>query len=144
MLTERLNQRQVEKEKIVAQLAVENNKKICLSEEQILCFLNYICEMPFDDAKKSRALINIFVNSVYLYDDYFTIIINASRKPIHIDNIPLDDIEAALKTEKSYTGASSSMTNFAPPKNSTCFGKSNFFIHCEAMVYHHAPACILI
>ncbi len=115
MLTERLNQRQVEREKIEAQIAVENNKKVCLSEEQILCFLNYICEMPFDDTKKSRALINIFVNSVYLYDDYFTIIINASRKPIHIDNIPLDDIEAAFKKKTNHKGASSSMTNFAPP-----------------------------
>ncbi len=115
MLTERLNQRQIEKQEIEAQIAVENNKKVCLSEEQILCFLNYICEMPFDDAKKSRALINIFVNSVYLYDDYFTIIINASRKPIHIDNIPLDDIEAAFNSENKNKGASSSMTNFAPP-----------------------------
>ncbi len=101
-----------------------------------MCFLNYICEMPFDDTKKSRALINIFVNSVYLYDDYFTIIINASRKPIHIDNIQLDDIEAAFKKKTNHKGASSSMTNFAPPNeyNPNLYPIGNgfgFFVYIE-------------
>ena len=62
MLTERLNKRQAKKAELEAQLAIENNKKICLSEVQILAFLNYICEMPFDNVNKRRAIINIFVH----------------------------------------------------------------------------------
>lgn len=61
MLTERLHKRQAEKEELETQLAIENNKKICLSEAQILAFLDYVCEMPFDDFNKRRAIINIFV-----------------------------------------------------------------------------------
>ena len=79
MLTERLNQRQAEKSELESQLAVENNKKISLSEAQILAFLDYVCEMPLDDFNKRQAIINIFVHSVYLYDDRFTLIINASN-----------------------------------------------------------------
>lgn len=58
--------------------------------------------MPADDVNKRRAIINIFVHSIYLYDDNFTLIINASKKPLSIDNIPLDDIEAAFSGD-TYT-----------------------------------------
>ena len=88
MLTERLHKRQAEKDELETQFAIENNKKICLSEAQVLAFLDYVCEMPFDDFNKRRAIINIFVQSIYLYDDHFTLIINASKKPLSIDNIP--------------------------------------------------------
>lgn len=114
MLTERLHQRQVEKEELETQLAIENNKKICLSEAQILAFLDYVCEMPLDDFNKRRAIINIFVHSIYLYDDHFTLIINASKKPLSIENIPLDDIEEAFEGENTETEGCSSMMTPAP------------------------------
>ena len=93
MLTERLNQLQAEKSELESQLAIENNKKICLSEAQILAFLDYVCEMLLDDFNNRRTIINIFVHSVYLYDDRFTLIINESNKTLSIDNIPLDDMQ---------------------------------------------------
>ena len=101
------------------QLAIESNKKICLTEAQIYAFLDFVCEMPMDDFNKRRALINIFVHSVYLYDDYFTLIINASKKPLSIDNIPLDDIEDAFEGENEEKDRCSSMTTPAPPFNNT-------------------------
>lgn len=116
MLTERLHKRQAEKDELETQLAIENNKKICLSEAQILAFLDYVCEMPFDDFNKCRAIINIFVQSIYLYDDHFTLIINASKKPLSIDNIPLDDIEEAFGGENTETEGCSSLMTPAPPK----------------------------
>lgn len=115
LLTERLHKRQAEKEELETQLAIENNKKICLSEAQILAFLDYVCEMPFDDFNKRRAIINIFVQSIYLYDDHFTLIINASKKPLSIDNIPLDDIEEAFEGENTETEGCSSLMTPAPP-----------------------------
>ena len=80
-----------------------------------LAFLDYVCEMPFDDFNKRRAIINIFVQSIYLYDDHFTLIINASKKPLSIDNIPLDDIEEAFEGENTETEGCSSLMTPAPP-----------------------------
>ena len=105
----------------------EYNKKFCLTEAQIYAFLDFICEMPMDDVNKRRALINIFVQSVYLYDDHFTIIINASKKPLSIENIPLDEIEEAFEGENEGKEGCSSMTTPAPPKiQSTPCGCSVF------------------
>ena len=116
MLTERLNKRQAEKDALEEQLAIEQNKRICLSEAQILAFLDFVCEMPLDDVNKRRAIINILVHSVYLYDDRFTLIINASKKPVSVDNIPLEEIEEAFNTDKTCTEQCSTMTSPAPPK----------------------------
>ena len=116
MLTERLNKRMAEKAELEARLAVEENKKITLTEAQILAFLDYVCEMPANEVNKRRAIINIFVHSVYLYDDHFTLIINASKKPLSIDNIPLDDIETVFEGETGASEGYSSLSTPAPPK----------------------------
>ncbi len=116
MLTERLNKRKAEKEELENQLAIEEHKLVYLNEAQVLAFLDYVCEMPFDDFEKRRAIINIFVHSVYLYDDHFTLIINASKKPINIENIPLDNIESAFEGENNQTEGCSSMTTPVPPE----------------------------
>lgn len=130
MLTERINKRKAEKAELEEQLAIEQNKKICLTEPQIHAFLDYVCDMPIDDVNKRRAIINIFVHSIYLYDDYFTLIINASRKPLRIDNIPLDDIEAAFRGDTYTSAECSSMKLSAPPNESypnTVFFLKNVF-----------------
>lgn len=120
MLTERINQRKAEKAELEEQLAIEQNKKICLTEPQIHAFLDYVCDMPADDVNKRRAIINIFVHSIYLYDDNFTLIINASKKPLSIDNIPLDDIEVAFSGDTYHSDECSSMKTSAPPEKSLC------------------------
>ena len=96
MLTERIKKRQREKRELEVLLAEEQNKKIFLTEGQVMAFLNYVCEMPLEDMNKRRAIINILVHSVYLYDDYFTLIINTTRKPMRVDHIPLDEISHAF------------------------------------------------
>lgn len=123
MLTERINKRKAEKAELEEQLAIEQNKKICLTEPQIHAFLDYVCDMPADDVNKRRAIINVFVHSVYLYDDRFTVIINASNHPLSIDNIPLKDIEAAFSGDTYTFDECSSMKTPAPPpcRNSAPF-----------------------
>lgn len=54
-------------------------------------------------------------NAVYLYDDHFTLLINASKKPISVEDIPLDDIEAAFKGEDNQTDGGSRIANTVPP-----------------------------
>ena len=112
MLTERIHQRQAEKADLEEQLAIEENRRICLSEAQIRAFLDYVRRLPKDDIRKRRAIINIFVHSVYLYDDHFTLIIKASRHPLSEKDIPLDGIESKFEGESE---GCSSMTTPAPP-----------------------------
>ena len=120
---EELKKQLRENEQLVrdAQLAIEENKKITLTEAQILAFLDYVCEMPADDVNKRRAIINIFVHSIYLYDDHFTLIINASKKPLSIDNIPLDDIESVFEGSGGASEGCSSLNTPAPPKRNDNF-----------------------
>lgn len=128
MLTERINKRKAEKAELEEQLAIEQNKKICLTEPQIHAFLDYVCDMPTDDVNKRRAIINIFVHSIYLYDDYFTLIINASRKPLSIENIPLDDIETAFSGNTYPSAECSSMKPSAPPRRSKVRFAPTYFL----------------
>ena len=85
-----------------------------------------------DDFNKRRALINIFVNSIYLYDDHFTLIINASKKPLSVDNIPLNDIEDAFEGEneektEGKEGCSLIATPVPPKKIEEVHGTSSIF-----------------
>ena len=75
------------------------------------------------------ALPIFFVHSVYLYDDHFTLIINASKKPLSIDNIPFDEIEEAFEGENEGKEGCSSMTTPAPPEqaNPNCFVTPELF-----------------
>lgn len=71
---------------------------------------------PGNDMMKRRAIVNIFVHSIYLYDDHLTLIINASNKPVTIDDIPLDDIEVAFSGEKSAMEQCSNTSDIVPTK----------------------------
>lgn len=133
-LTERINRRQEEKARLEEQLAVELNKRVILTEAQVLAFLNYVCELPGNDMMKRRAIINIFVHSIYLYDGHLTLIINGSNKPVTVDDIPFDDIEAAFNAEKAAMEQCSHSSDIVPPKANNpkllpigdCFG---FFVY---------------
>ena len=115
MLMDRINQRQAELEELKVQLTVEESKKVYLTEPQILAFLDHVSETAFEDVNKKRAIINIFVNCVYLYDDHYTLILNTGKKPVSKENIPFEDIKAALNTENKPVSDCSSMSSSAPP-----------------------------
>ena len=89
--------------------------------------------MPFDDFNKRKAIINIFVQSIYLYDDHFTLIINASKKPLSIDNIPLDDIETAFEGETGASEGCSSLNTPAPPKSWFSSESQDFLLYAELL-----------
>lgn len=115
MITERINIRTAEKEKLQIELDKELNKCTILSETQILAFLDYIKNLPNDDINKKRTIINIFVNAVYLYDDHFDIVFNASNQMMEVKNIPIDDIEAAFNGCSGAIHMGSSIKDSAPP-----------------------------
>ena len=63
----------------------------------------------------SCVTINIFVNSVYLYDDYLTLVINASKTPVSEKNIPLGGIEETLDESTAMGYSCSAQSLEAPP-----------------------------
>lgn len=117
MLTERLEQRREEKTELEKQLSTELNRKVYLSEPQVMAYIDYIRTMPLLDIEKRRAIINIFVHAVYLYDDHFTLIVNASTSPQREKDIPLDDIEKAFENnEEADCGTCSAVNDTVPPQ----------------------------
>lgn len=125
MITERIEKRKQEKEEIQTQLAVEIGKDIVYTEAQIYNFLHALKSGNLNDENNRRGIINIFLHSIYLKDDRFTLILNGGGKPITIDDILLDEIEADNENFEC-----SHMVADAPPKRNDDFlcRKSSFFV----------------
>ncbi len=94
MITDRIEKRKQEKEEVQTQLAIEMGKDIVYTEAQIYNFLHSLKSGNLNDENNQRGIINIFLHSIYLKDDRFTLILNGGDKPIVIDDILLDEIEA--------------------------------------------------
>ena len=116
MSTERINQREAEKKELEKQLAIEIKKQSGMEYSVILSFLDYLRMLPNDNEYKRRALVNIFINAIYLYDGYFTMILNAGNRPLSIENIPLDDIEKTFENDDVGCSSNSQLVADAPPK----------------------------
>ena len=55
-----------------------------------------------NDIKYRKTLINVFVNSIYLYDDKITFIFNSGDAPVTVDTGLLDEIEDNNKHAKKF------------------------------------------
>ena len=97
--------------------------------------------MPADDVNKRRAIINIFVHSIYLYDDYFTLIINASKKPLSVDNNPLDDIEETFSGD-TYTSAECS--SMKPSVSTTRLSLDAIRVPGSVFYFTPSPAALIL
>jgi hypothetical protein len=114
-ITKRLEQREAEKKELEKQLAKEKRKQPSLQLTHILAFLDYLMELPGTSEVKKKSLINIFVHSVHLYDDYFYIIFNTGNTTLRSENIPLKSIENSLKQAVLKTFSGSDFDAFVPP-----------------------------
>lgn len=91
------------------------------TEDSILAALARFCDNRVAMAEiniqntYSCACGSIVVHSIYLYDDYFTLIINASRKPLSIENILLDEIESSFSGDTETYEDCSLITDSVPP-----------------------------
>ena len=115
MITGRIHKREAEKKELEKQLAIEIKKQSGMEYSVILSFLDYLRMLPNDNEYKRRALVNIFINAIYLYDGYFTMILNAGNRPLSIENIPLDDIEKAFENDDLGCSSNSQLVADAPP-----------------------------
>lgn len=86
-------------EALEKRLTVERTKRIIVSEDQIIDRLTKLADGDIQDLAYRRALIRIFVNKIYLYDDKFTITFNTGDEEVTINDVLLDKIERGLGNE---------------------------------------------
>jgi len=132
MITERIHKREAEKQELEKQLAVEVKKQSGLEYSVILSFLEYLRALPNENDYKRKALVNIFINAIYLYDGYFTLILNAGNRSLGMENVPLDEIEVAFGDGGVHAAEGSPLVADAPPRGMPTenwtieIGQSNF------------------
>ena len=125
-IMERINKRQEEKAELEAQLAIEAKKERIISAQEVTHFLSVLQKSNFDDPLNRRAVINIFLNKIYLYDDKFRLVLNGSGQPVEIDNIMLDEIDDYFDSQISDSAECSSIVADAPPNQIPSIDKRNF------------------
>ena len=103
------------RKELEAQLAIEAKKERVISAQEVTHFLSVLQKSNFDDPLNRRAVINIFLNKIYLYDDKFRLVLNGSGQPVEIDNIMLDEIDDYFDSQISDSAECSSMVADAPP-----------------------------
>ena len=113
---ERLTQRKKERTALESALAKAQMETVELDENEIKFFFRQLQKGDIDDERTRKALIAIFVNSVYLYDDKIRIIFNATDRPITVDYGLLDDIERLENGDPPTSGRCSYMKDTAPPR----------------------------
>ena len=119
MITERIRIRKQEKEELEKQLAKEELKFQGFDYSQIRAYLYHIKNLPGDDMEKKRALINIFINRIYLYDDHYTLILNGGNRGVELENIPLEVLDSSAFNSISEQIRCSPLVADAPPENKT-------------------------
>ena len=83
-----------ETDNLTKQLAIEKSQTVSISENEIRFFLTQMKNGNANDIMYRKALINTFINRIYLYDDKLTIIFNTGDKEVNVDDKLLSDIES--------------------------------------------------
>lgn len=142
MITERIEKRKQEKEALQTQLSIEKGKEVFFSAAQIKAFLYSLQKGNMPDESNRRGLINIFLRSVYLWDDKMTLVLNGGDKPITINDILLDEIE-----ENNRKVVRSSEKSAAPPKRHSFPSKGSyvfFYVRRSDMIKSGSNIIMLI
>lgn len=92
-ITARIQDKNNERAQIEKQLAEAELNNDVPSIDEIRFFLHQLKDNKADDLKTRKALIAVFVNSIYLFDDKITFILNVGNAPVEITEKLLEDIE---------------------------------------------------
>lgn len=100
MITQRITQNENELAETQSQLLIEMAKVFQLKENEIKFFLTKLkaCDTNIDDSYR-KVLVDMLVNSIYVYDNELVIICNVGDKSITINIDLLADIESNLVTD---------------------------------------------
>ena len=95
---EKLNTLEQQKEDMEIKIAEHQVKRIKPLDENIVYkWLMSFADVDITDTLASKRMIDLFVNKVILYDDYFDIVFNASED--NAQNIKLENIKDYTKLE---------------------------------------------
>ena len=90
VISAQIEKRQSEKVDLEAQLAKEKIQMPLLKYDQIRFFFERFTNGDVNDINYRRALVDIFINKIYLYDNRISIFYNAQEAQI---NIPISELE---------------------------------------------------
>lgn len=97
-ITSRIQEKNKERLELEKRMAAERNKGTILTKPQVKFFLKQLQKGNDKDIKVRKALIAVFVNAIYLYDDKVTYILNAGNEQVTITEDLLDDIETSAQS----------------------------------------------
>ena len=110
------------KEEIAVSIRTEELKETTLTKEEVLAWLYKLKSLDINDIKQKRQLVNVFVNSIYLYDEWIVMTFNYYSSPIVIS------IESIIS---SVFMGSDARCSVSPTKNALCLTRqSAFFERC--------------
>ncbi|MFZ5974253.1 MAG: hypothetical protein ACOYU3_02440 [Bacillota bacterium] len=91
---QRLDELEGRKEELEICIAQEQMEKPVLTKEQIVFWISRFKDGDIDDVRYQRSIIDIFVNSVYVYDDKMILMYNYKdgAKTITFDDIERSDL----------------------------------------------------
>jgi len=113
LLSEQIGKRKQEKADLEKALAREQYENIEITEDDIGTFLYRLKMGDENDIKYKRALIAIFINAVYLYDDKATIFFNTIDRTVEVDYNILNDADGGGEQSSNSNGLGCS--NNQPP-----------------------------
>ena len=100
VISAQIEKRQTEKSDLEVQLAQEKIQSPLLKFDEVKFFFERFAEGDVNDINYRRALVDIFVNRIYLYDDEIRIIYNAQEGSgtfPQTKNYPLDELDCSSK-----------------------------------------------
>ena len=126
------------KKSLLEDIETEERGMVRLTEQQVRFFLTALKNGDVDDVKYRKALISVFVNKIYLYDDKITFIFNSGAIPVTVDADLIDFIE-----EQNLSANNANEFKFS----TKCSTKSNIIrqrLHNDYVTVANENRCLLI
>ena len=109
VIAERISQKKRERSELEQQILVETSSHPTPTVNEVRFFLNQFRKGDVNDLKYRQALVDTFVNRIYLYDDKMTVLYNTQDS--HSD-VTIDDLSSSRVVLVDLGG---------PNKNLWCF-----------------------
>ena len=120
VIAERISQKKRERNELEQQILVETSSHPTPTVNEVRFFLNQFRKGDVNDLKYRQALVDTFVNRIYLYDDKMTVLYNTqdSHSDVTIDDLSSSRVALVEPrgieplSENSFTGLSPGAVRF--------------------------------
>jgi len=104
-IKKRLDALETQKENLEISIAQEQIKRPLLTKEKIIFWISRFKDGDIDDSKYRQNMIDLFVNSVYVYDDKLILTCNYKdgAKTVSLDDIKGSDLAGLSPPKKRET-----------------------------------------